>query len=121
MPAIAGPFVHFFRKFTSSIGSSLSFTRSRSKFTGGSMDSKSAKRVPSSSTTENSDAEALTTQRSDGISKTIEASMYNIPNDARSDDDVELVSRDYTRPDDAEKISGKNGRVTGHEYAGPWK
>ena len=47
--------------------------------------------------------------------------MYNIPNDARSDDDVELVSRDYTRPDDAEKISGKNGRVTGHEYAGPWK
>lgn len=116
MPAIAGPFAHFFKKFTSSIGASWSLTRTRSKFTGGSMGSESAKRVPSS-TTEHS----LTTQRSGGgISKTVESSMYHIPNDARSDDDVELVSREHERHGPLETIQ-IDRRSFGHEYAGQWK
>lgn len=126
MPAIAGPFAHFFNKFASSLGSSFSKSRSKmsgsgSKFSSGrygsSLDSKGATRVPSS--TQSSDVENFN-QKGGGISKAVETSMYNIPNDARSDDDVELVSKDYTRSADEAQM-GRNPRITGHEYAGPWK
>jgi len=114
MPAIAGPLLHLLKKFFGSIGSS--FTKSRSKISVG-LDSKGAQRVPSSTT--HSDVELA--HHTGGISKSVEASMsmYNIPNDARSDDDVELVSRDLS--DAAAQGTGRHGRVTGHEYAGPWR
>ena len=114
MPAIAGPFISLVRKAVGSVGSS--FSKSRSKFTDATS-STGAKRVPSS--TASTDVELA---QSGGISKSVESSMtmYNIPNDARSDDDVELVSREFGGPDNA-KVTGRNPRITSHEYASQWR
>lgn len=106
IPAIAGPILHYLRKF---VGTGI-WTRSRSKFTGG-ADSKGIHRVPSS-------VGPLDIQHG-GISKTVESALYSV-NDTRSEEDVELVSRGGYGRDGTQRASG-TAMGFGHEYAGQWR
>jgi len=112
MPAIMGPVLHYLRKFIAERSQ-----RSRSKLS----DETDSKGFRGPSSLGHSDVDTLTHKKG-VISKTVVASMYNIPNDGNSDDDVELVSRNLEDHSEAgRRTSGRPAPSFGHEYAGSWR
>ncbi|KAK4561382.1 hypothetical protein LTR86_004699 [Recurvomyces mirabilis] len=119
MPAIAGPVLHFLRKI---VGSTLSKNKSKISASGGMggniNDGKGVVRVPSSVADSERGQVHHIAMKQGGISKTVEASMYNMPYETNSDDDVELMARSHGHG------QGLGGEPTGryqHEYAGSWR
>ncbi|KAK5109890.1 hypothetical protein LTR62_006497 [Meristemomyces frigidus] len=129
MPAIAGPILRFFRNYVAT-----HLSRNRTKFSGvgskgsGAGGSKIGHKIPSSAGTDTARGEVhhVALEKGGGISKTVTASMYNMPYETHSDDDVELMGRSHARGQDVgseegDRAPGLSAARYKHEYAGSWR
>lgn len=115
MPAIAGPVLYFLRYV---FKSTVSKSRSKSR-NGQSGASGKVEQLPES---RDESVAVGTARKGGGISKTVTSSMYNMPYEAKSDDDVELMPKREWHEQDTNGQSYKGASPPGysHEYARRW-
>jgi hypothetical protein len=117
MPAIAGPVLYFLRYvFNSTV------SKSRSKSRNGQVQTRASGQVEELPARRGGPAAVDTALKGGGISKTVTSVMYNMPYDAKSDDDVELMpKRDWQEQNGSgHSYNVSASRDYSHEYARRW-